>query len=72
VPSSPVSRALNKRSSVNVEINTEANVAPKNACLAPTPTIIMGGAIMNVRATVHPAKRRPLPFSPSRTRAAVR
>jgi hypothetical protein len=60
------------RSNVKIEIRPDAIAAPANACLADTPTIIIGGAIMIVRATVQPASRIPLPLSRSSTWAAVR
>lgn len=72
MPASPVTRASKMRSNVKIEMSPLAMAAPAKACLAGTPTTIIGGAIMIVRATVHPRSRIPEPLSRSRTRAAVR
>lgn len=59
------------RSKVNTLMSPEAKAAPMKAFLVSTPTIIIGGAIKNVRAMVQPKRARPEPFCFSSTRAAV-
>ena len=61
----------NRRNNVKIEISPDEIAAPAHACFAGTPTTIIGGAMMIVRSTVHPASFSPEPFSCSRTRAAV-
>jgi len=59
------------RSNVNRLIKPDAKNAPANACRAGTPTTIIGGPIIIVRASVHPINRMPEPLSLSSTLAAV-
>lgn len=71
MPASPVERASKMRSNVNRLIKPDAKNAPANACRAGTPTTIIGGPIMIVRAIVQPTNRMPAPLSFSSTFAAV-
>ena len=71
-PASPVCRASKMRSRTKILMSPEAMPAPMKACFAGTPTTIMAGAIMMVRASVQPASLIPLPLSFSKTLAAVR
>lgn len=59
------------RSNTSTDIRLEPIIAPIHACLGETPSKSIGGAMINVRATVQPASRMPAPLSFSRTFAAV-
>ena len=60
----------NRRNNVKIEISPD-EIAGIALARNPDGTTIIGGAMMIVRSTVHPASFSPEPFSCSRTRAAV-